>query len=141
MTERETLHVTTVAIGGRAVLLEGASGAGKSDLALRLIDRGAELVSDDYTLLVSDGERLLARAPGTIAGQMEVRGVGIVSLPHRAEAPVAMLFVLDETPARLPEPASRVIAGIAVPVLALDPLPASAPLKVEWALRQHEVAA
>ncbi len=134
MSAPEIIHATAVAIGGRAVLLQGPSGVGKSDLALRLIDRGATLVSDDYTLLVRDGPRLLARPPATIAGRIELRGVGIVAVGYLAEAPVAMIFALAETPDRMPEPRFCTIAGIEVPALALDPLPASAPLKVEWAL-------
>ena len=70
MTAPVTLHATAVALGGWAVLLTGPSGAGKSDLALRLIDRGAELVADDYTMLVHDGAQLVAGSPATIAGRM-----------------------------------------------------------------------
>ena len=132
----ETLHASCVAIGGRAVLIEGRSGSGKSDLALRLIDRGAMLVADDYTdLTVADG-RLIASAPATIAGKIEVRGVGIVTMPELASAPVALAVRIDAAPDRLPEPATRTIAGVALPEIAIDPLPASAPLKVELALRE-----
>ena len=74
----ETLHASTVAIDGRAVLIPGPSGSGKSDLALRLLDRGFTLVSDDQTIVRRDGERLIASAPPTIAGKLEIRGVGIV---------------------------------------------------------------
>ena len=74
----ETLHVSAVAIDGRAVLIGGRSGTGKSDLALRLIDRGAVLISDDYTFVHRVQGQALASAPATIAGKIEVRGVGIV---------------------------------------------------------------
>lgn len=135
MTANETIHASTVAIDGRAVLLIGRSGAGKSDLALRLIDRGAALVSDDYTdLAVRDG-RLLASAPAAIAGRIEVRGIGIVRLPHVAAAPVALAVRLDGEVARLPEPASATIAGRDVRAITLHPFDASAPIKVELALR------
>lgn len=131
----ETLHASCVAIEGRAVLIEGASGAGKSDLALRLIDRGATLVSDDYTFLRRDGTQLIASPPPNIAGKIEVRGLGIVDMPHVAEAPVALLVAVGEPVARLPEPgAARIVLGIAVPFVALDALHASAPVKVELAL-------
>ena len=73
MDGRETIHASTVAIEGRAVMIVGPSGAGKSDLALRLIDRGATLVADDYTNLSRDGDTLVASAPATIAGRIEVR--------------------------------------------------------------------
>ena len=130
----ETVHASTVAIAGRAVMLEGPSGTGKSDLALRLIDRGAILVSDDYTLLVRSGDTLLASAPPTIAGQIEVRGVGILPLPHAGPIPVAMLVRLDCDVERLPEPAVRSIAGVAIREIAIDPREHSAPIKVELAL-------
>lgn len=132
----ETLHVSAVAIGGRAVLIEGESGAGKSDLALRLIDRGAILVSDDYTILVRDGAILRARPPATIAGRIEVRGIGIVDLPHVSGVAVALLVRLGVPVDRMPGDAARTIAGVAVPETRLDAHEASAPLKVELALRR-----
>ena len=133
----ETLHVSTVAIGGRAVLIGGRSGQGKSDLALRLIDRGAALVSDDYTHVRRAGEKLLASAPPNIAGKIEVRGVGVIDSPAERDVPVALFVDLDNEPERLPEPGSSLsVAGIAVPVVALSALEASAPIKVEAALRQ-----
>ena len=130
------IHATTVAIDGAAVLLLGASGVGKSDLALRLIDRGAVLVSDDYTLLERDGDRLIATPPVTIAGKIEVRGVGIIAVPHRAAVPVALLVHLDGRPDRMPEMQTEALAGVALPMLALDPREASAPIKLEIALRR-----
>lgn len=132
----ETVHATTIAIGGQAVLLQGPSGSGKSDLALRLIDRGAVLVSDDYTLLVRDGARLKARAPATIAGRLEVRHVGLVSLPFEDDVPVALAVQLGETPERLPDHSARAhFAGIAVPAAILIATEASAPIKVELLLQ------
>jgi serine kinase of HPr protein (carbohydrate metabolism regulator) len=132
----ETLHACCVAIGERGVLIEGASGAGKSDLTLRLVDRGAELVSDDYTFLEVHGETLVARAPERIAGRIEVRGIGIVSLPHRNEVPVAMIVRIEPAPERLPyRPEYRRVAGVELPVVALPALEPSAPIKVELALR------
>ena len=76
MLSSETLHASTVSIKGRAVLIEGPSGSGKSDLALRLIDRGATLVSDDYTIVRRIDGNLIASAPPNIAGLCEVRGCG-----------------------------------------------------------------
>ncbi|MDB5695637.1 MAG: aldolase [Sphingomonas bacterium] len=135
----DTLHATTVAIDGEAVVIEGRSGAGKSDLALRLIDRGATLVSDDRTLVTRDGQRLIARSPERMAGQVEVRGLGIVTVPHVDAAPVALVVRLAEEDQRLPERRVRRIAGIAIREVTLDPFRASTVLKVEWALRQPEV--
>ena len=132
----ETLHATAVAIDGRAVLLEGLSGTGKSDLALRLIDRGATLISDDYTLLVRSGETLLARNPGAMAGRIEVRGIGIVALPHVADVPVGLVVRLGIETMRMPDRRVRRIAGVAVREVAFDAFHASAAIKVELALRQ-----
>lgn len=134
----ETLHATSVAIDGHAVLLEGASGVGKSDLALRLIDRGGILVSDDQTLLVRQGDRLVARSPATIRGQIEVRGLGIVTMPHVEDVPVALIVRLGGTPMRMPERRQRRIAGIVVREIAFEAFHASTPVKIEWALRQPE---
>ncbi|KQS51232.1 MULTISPECIES: HPr kinase/phosphorylase [unclassified Sphingomonas] len=134
----DRLHATSVAIDGVAVLIEGASGSGKSDLALRLIDRGATLVSDDQTLVVRAGKLLLARAPATIAGQIEVRGIGIVAMPHVDDVPVGLLVRVDGAVERMPERRARKIAGIDVRQFAVDPFHASAPIKVELALRNPE---
>jgi serine kinase of HPr protein (carbohydrate metabolism regulator) len=134
----ETLHASCVAIAGRAVLIEGPSGAGKSDLALRLIDRGAVLVSDDYTLTQRIDKALLASAPTTIAGIMEVRGLGIQQMAHVDRVPVALMVVVGEPVERMPEPGrGRKIAGIDIPLVVLAALEASAPIKVEMALAEH----
>lgn len=130
----QIVHASCVAIRGRAVLLAGRPGAGKSDLALRLVDRGALLVSDDYTELRRSGGRLLARAPATIAGKIELRGVGVVELAAAADVPVCLYADLERTPERLPEPASIALAGQDIPLVALAALEASAPLKLEHAL-------
>lgn len=116
-------------------MIEGASGSGKSDLALRLIDRGAALVSDDQTLVVRSGTILLARAPDTIAGRIEVRGIGIVEMPHVADVPVGLLVRIDGSVERMPERRARRIAGIEVRQFAVDPFHMSAPIKIEIALR------
>ena len=132
----ETVHASSVAIDGRAVLLGGRPGMGKSDLAFRLIDRGALLISDDYTIVRRVKGVALASAPATIIGKIELRGVGIVELETAQEVPVALLVDLDERPERQPEPGeTRLVAGVAIPVLRLAGLEASAPLKVEAALR------
>lgn len=133
----ETLHASCVAIGEHAVLIEGRSGAGKSDLALRLIDRGAALVSDDYTVLMRSARKLLATPPATIAGKIEVRGLGIVDMPYRDRVAVSLLVELvDEVERMPPEPQTRRIAGIDVPVVAMNGHDASGPIKVELALKR-----
>lgn len=120
-------------------MIEGPSGAGKSDLALRLIDRGATLISDDRTQVTRDGDRLLAHPPQHMAGQIEVRGLGIVSMAPGEATPVALIVRLASEAERLPERRIRRIAGIAVREVALDPFRASAPIKVESALRHPEL--
>jgi serine kinase of HPr protein (carbohydrate metabolism regulator) len=131
----ELMHASTVAIGGRAVLIEGVSGSGKSDLALRLIDRGATLVSDDYTLIKRLADGLAAAAAPNIAGRIEVRGVGIVEMPHCEDIPIALMVSLSAPPERMPEPGRvRSIMGFELPNMMLAGLEASAPIKVELAL-------
>ena len=133
----ETIHASCVAIDGRAVLIEGRSGEGKSDLALRLIDRGAVLVSDDQTICQRQSGALCAAPPATIAGKIEVRGVGIVEMPFVERVPVDLLIVILDAPPRFPEDSrTRRVAGIDVPVLALAALEPSAPIKVELALKR-----
>lgn len=138
MSGQQTVHASTVAIAGRAVLLIGPSGAGKSDLALRLIDRGAILVSDDYTDLAATPDELIASPPATIAGRIEVRGLGIVDLPHLPAAPVALAVLLDAAVERMPEPRTHLLAGRPIPAIALDPFELSAAIKVELAIRRIE---
>jgi hypothetical protein len=130
----EIVHASCVAIRGRAVLLAGRSGAGKSDLALRLIDRGAELVSDDYTELWRVGDSLLASAPARIAGKIEARGVGILEMAAAEGVPVCLYADLDRSPERLPEAATIRLATLDIPLVALAALEPSAPLKLEYAL-------
>ena len=137
MSETLLIHATAVAIDGRAVLLRGSSGAGKSDLGLRLIDAGAGLVADDQTELFRRGDRLFARAPGPIAGLIEVRGIGIIRMEALAEAPVALLvdLVSGKPVERLPEPSNEALLGLAVPRIAAAPFEASAAAKIRLALR------
>lgn len=131
----DRLHATCVAVNGVGVLLSGRSGAGKSDLALRLIDRGARLVADDGTLVVRRDDRLIARAPETIAGRMEVRGLGLVPMDALDSVELALIVDLDEAGERLPSADERRhVAGVDLPVVRLDARPASAPIKVELAV-------
>ena len=137
----ETLHASCVAIAGRAVLIEGASGSGKSDLALRLIDRGAVLVSDDYTIVRRVQGRLVASAPANIIGLIEVRGIGPVAMPFESDVPVAFVATIAEKIERYPdEKSTRTIAGVAVPQGAIAPLEASAPVKLEMLLKRRGLA-
>jgi len=131
----ETLHASTVAIDGRAVLITGPSGSGKSDLALRLLDRGFTLVSDDQTIVKRSGDRLIATAPPTIAGKLEIRGIGIIEMEREDTAPVALVVELTSDIQRLPDDSrERPILGVSVPLISIDALTASAPSKVALAL-------
>jgi serine kinase of HPr protein (carbohydrate metabolism regulator) len=131
----ETVHASTVALDGRAVLISGPSGSGKSDLALRLLDRGFTLVSDDQTIVRRDGDRLIATAPPTIAGKLEVRGIGIVEMERLDNVPIALIVELTSDIQRLPDDSrERPILGVALPVISIDAMTASAPSKVAVAL-------
>ena len=131
----ENLHATSVARDGRAVLLLGRSGSGKSDLALRLLDHGFTLVSDDRTLVRREDERLIASAPPAIRGKIEVRGLGIVDVPAIDDVPVALAAELDVDIPRLPDDSrERLFLGIPIPLIAVDAMTASAAAKVALAL-------
>ena len=108
---------TCVAIGGRGLLIEGASGSGKSSLALALLDDGATLVGDDGVELSARHGRLVAEPVPSIAGKLEIRGVGLVDFPATS-APVALVLKLDREPPRWPgERVCETICGIAIPAL------------------------
>lgn len=126
-----------VAIDGRAVLIMGEPGLGKSSLALALIDRGAVLVGDDgVSLDVADG-RLLASPPPNIAGLIEVRNVGLLTLPTASAVPVALALRLDTAAERLPEAPEPIdLGGIAIPMLRLWPDSPVLALRAEAALRR-----
>lgn len=129
------VHASCVEIAGAGVLLRGPSGSGKSDLALRLIEGGARLVADDRTDLIVEEGRLMARSPATIAGRMEVRGLGIIDVPCRASVTVALVvdLVTPDSVERLPEAQRCTYLGCAVPLVALAPFEASAPAKIRLA--------
>ena len=142
---RELVHGTCVALGRRGALLRGKPGSGKSDLALRFLALAGDgalkpvLVADDQ-VFVQPGtdKRLLASPPGTIAGKIEVRGLGIVAVPHLPQAELVLVCDLvndKDVPRMPPEPWERTeIAGHPVPLLKLAPFELSAPLKLKLAL-------
>lgn len=137
----ERIHATAIAIEGKAVLIRGPSGSGKSDLALRCLAMGpsrlvpfdARLVADDYVEIERHGERLVATAPAAIRGRLEVRGMGIVSLEWVAEAEIRLVAdLVDATMlSRLPDPIPEAeIAGLRLPLLRLAAFDASTPAKL-----------
>ncbi|MDC7784896.1 HPr kinase/phosphatase C-terminal domain-containing protein [Rhodoplanes sp. TEM] len=129
-----TIHASAVLVGARAVLIRGPSGAGKSRLALRLLDAGAgrfaRLVADDRTAVTAAGGRLLARPAETLAGLIEVRGLGLRRLPHEPVAVVGLVVDLaDPAAERMPQDRATIVTieGVTLPRLGLpagvDPLP------------------
>ena len=131
----ETIHASTVSLDGRAVLITGPSGSGKSDLTLRLLDRGFVLVSDDQTIVKKTGTRLTASAPPTIRGKLEIRGVGIVTMEQIDDQPVALVVELTSEIQRLPDDSrERPVLGVPVPLISVDAMTASAASKVALAL-------
>lgn len=113
-----TLHATTVCLNGRAVLIRGASGSGKSGLALRLIGLGAGLVADDRTRLWRDADTIMADAPAAIRGRIEARGVGLLKCPAAGPAPLALIVDLDRSETdRLPPARHEDVMGLPLPVI------------------------
>jgi len=131
----ETIHASTVSLDGRAVMITGPSGSGKSDLALRLLDRGFSLVSDDQTIVRRDGDRLLASPPPQIAGKLEIRGIGIVEMEWASDVPVALLVELTSDIQRFPDDSrERPVLGARLPLVSIEAMTASAVSKVGLAL-------
>ncbi|MBB5705767.1 HPr kinase/phosphorylase [Sphingopyxis panaciterrulae] len=136
------IHASCVAAGNGGVLILGQSGQGKSDLALRLIDRGARLVADDRCDVWHERGRLWCRPPGPLAGKIEVRGIGIVEQPWTAPVPLALAVRLTDRYDRMPT-ANQVetVAGHPLPALLLSAFEASAPIKILLALERLAPAA
>ncbi len=130
------VHATTVDIAGLGVLILGAPGAGKSDLALRLMADGAFLVADDQTSVDVRGDELWATAPDKIVGLVEARGVGIVSAAIKRGTRLALAVQLTAAPERMPESRTWSLPGSAakIPLIELNPFEASAPAKLRFAL-------
>lgn len=132
----EQVHASCVSVDGVGVLIRGPAGSGKSDLALRLTDGGARLVADDRVDLAPRDGALSASAPETLAGLLEVRGIGIVRLEHQARAPVGLVIDLVDRDdvERLPESAFCDYMGVSIPLLRVWPFEASAAAKVRLAV-------
>jgi len=127
----------------RGALIEGPSGVGKSDLALRALDQGFVLVADDRTLVFVSGGKLHGRAPDALAGLVEARGLGVLGRPCRPFCRIDLLVrCLDRPEAveRLPDPVFEVIEGVSTRVMDLWPLEPSAPAKIRWMFEHLGVA-
>lgn len=128
-------------VGGRwlGVLIEGASGAGKSDLALRALTHGFRLVADDRVLLWTSAGRLFGRAPDTLRGLIEVRGLDVVEAAALPFCEVGLLARLGE-PERIPERAFDDILGVSLPTITTSAFEESAPAKLGRALSSFDAA-
>lgn len=133
----ETVHATAVAWHGRGVLIRGASGAGKSDLALRLIGAGGLLVADDQVVLERGDAAIRALAPAALAGLLELRGVGLRRLPYLLSVPITVVIDLipQESVERLPELTTTEVLGVVLPVIRLAPFECSVLQKLIELLR------
>ena len=133
----EKIHATCIEVNGLGILLRGPSGSGKSDLALRLIDTGANLIADDYTeLRVLDGQ-VMASAPEKINNLIEVRGIGLLNIDSAAQARVGAVIdlVKPEDVERLPEEEEILLMGLSFPRFKITPFESSAPAKVRFVTR------
>ncbi len=139
----EKIHASAVSIQNQAILIRGASGAGKSDLALRLIDEGATLICDDYVELKMLSGHLWAHAPKTISGLIEVRGLGLISHPFISGVEVKLICDLCDAAdiERLPDPPKfETLQGVSIPKMDVDYSAASTPARIRLALdRRSEI--
>ncbi|NCN84782.1 MAG: aldolase [Sphingomonadales bacterium] len=132
-----TIHATAVAISGAGLLIRGKSGSGKSDLALRLIDRGATLISDDQVNISRKDRTLLLSPPASLAGKLELRSLGIWERNHVSGIDLKLIIDLVEQPERFPMDNQVVILlGIKVPSCTLNAMETSAAIKAEWAVQR-----
>lgn len=136
------LHATTLSLlvgpAWRGVLIVGPSGIGKSDMALRAMQAGCQLVSDDYSCVWMSGGHIYAAPPEAIDGKMEIRGLGIMSdLPRRPVTRVTLVALAQIDPVdRLPEAEVTPILGVSVATIRLNPREASSVPKLLTRLRR-----
>lgn len=123
----------------RGVLIEGPAGAGKSDLALRALAHGFSLAADDRVIVWTSGGRVFGRAPDTLAGRLEVRGLQVIEVPALPLAEVALVARCG-TPERIPDAQFADILGVQVPLIQIDPREASAAAKLRRALHHFDAA-
>jgi HPr kinase/phosphorylase len=128
MHSQRRMHGSCVSRDGDAILVVGPPGSGKSDLALRLLSHGFELVADDQVDIANG----VASCPAALAGLLEARGLGIVRLPYRPQARLALIVELDGPADRMPLP--RQHPELRLPIVRIDAAAASAPEKVALAL-------
>lgn len=134
------IHATAVAKAGRAVLILGDSGSGKSDLAFRLLDRGWTLVGDDQIHLARTGSQLTAVCDPRLANRLEVRGLGLIDVPTPQDpVPVGLVVQLEDAPQRLPAYEERSFLDVNLPLLRLHAFEISSVLKLDVAWKDPTV--
>jgi serine kinase of HPr protein (carbohydrate metabolism regulator) len=135
--ESRLYHASCIAINNHAVLIRGDSGSGKSDLALRLIDQGAQLIADDQVIITRVASKLVLSCPSTIRGLLEVRGLGLEKFPTLETATLSLVCDLQKLSEieRMPEPQTVQILGLSIPQLSIYPWEISATIKVQLALK------
>ncbi len=131
-----TFGATCVSVDGAGVFLLGSSGTGKSDMALRLINRGALLVADDRVQLARREGKILANPPPSIAGLLEIRELGIFRFPYAKDVAVSLVIRLEArgNAERLPYPEFYECMEINIPQITIYPFDVSAAVKVEMAV-------
>ncbi|WP_262693759.1 HPr kinase/phosphorylase [Kordiimonas aquimaris] len=131
----QTHHGSVIDVGGVGVMLRGPSASGKSDLALRLMDRGAVLVADDRVILSKHRSGLRASAPDKLYGSLEVRGIGIMSMPAIKNTTLKLIvdLVEPEVMPRLPERTKIIVEDVEIDCLSIYAFEISAAIKVELA--------
>ena len=136
-----SFQASCVAIGNRALMIEGPPGSGKSSLTLSLIDRGAILIGDDSLMLTPSGERLIATPHPNTRGLLEVRNLGLIEMPVCEEAVVSLVVRLDEAAPRFVEQAEiYTFEGLVIPMLRLWPESPALAIKAELALQRYGLA-
>jgi len=131
------LHATAVSCHGAGVLIRGPAGSGKSDLALRLIDNGADLIADDRVSVEVCGKKIYLSAPQNILGLIEIRGIGLIKIDAVRDIPLSL--IVDLRPHneidRMPEHRKDVIENIYVPIFEMDAFECSALAKIKFFLK------
>ena len=116
-------HATALVVGDSGLLLLGESGSGKSTLAAALITRGGQLIADDEVHLSATSGMLVASPPPSLSGIIELRGFGLIRVPHLASHPLHLVVRCQtQPPERLPEPETTTLLGLTLPIITLNPL-------------------
>ena len=132
-----SIYATAVFYQDSGILIRGPSGSGKSDLAIRLIEDGANLIADDYVRIDTAGNKILLSPPKNIAGLIEVRGIGIINMESIKDVPLRVIFDLKPTSSinRMPENLTEIIEGISIPVVEISAFECSVLSKIKIFLR------